>query len=915
MNTTIINKWNSFRSFLTNLWKHVNPFSSNNCERILSFVQKNIVIIVLLLLYFCFIHFWEDLIGDHIINKFLCHFESIWYNDCLFLVAIACCAKLCRMNWGKNIKMSAKIVCFAIFVLWIYYRCFSPICGLNDSSYYIIFKRLSIFKGIKYLQEVSYIDIIPIIALCKLIPLLGIKETFFSFHGGYDTDHPIQKSREDLLARHNDAETITDQLLKTDTSKESFSLGIDSPWGTGKTSFMNLMKEKINTKHLNETIVIDFNPWQYPIEKDLVSVFFDDLSKQLKRYDKTLAKSIINYSKVLSAFNTSETRLISSLFDLAYNDNSLQETKRSIINAIKHIRKKIVVFIDDLDRLDSKELMEMLKLIRNISDFPYMYFVAAYDKSYILNSLAPIMPSKETSFITKIFQHEIKLAELGHLISDLAQGSESFFYKYFIDVVSGTDKNELLTEIRLTLRFNYLNSWNYFGVTNTIPSHALSNIREMMRLSNNFKKSYDKLKGKIEVCNLFWLELLKLKYPIVYSVFVQKKDEYIIKGTSPNEDFYFLCSEQNISEDESDSSSQIIFSNYLKKHKDQLFISDLDIDLIMSILFRLFPQQPRLDRGIQNSHYTDRYFYHNDTIIHDDPFDLVNTQNRLKELITTKKDFAEIKKEIFSWAKDDPEELIYYISSCNTDDAFREIDLRKKLIRVVLYFLSLNTPLQLKTSDFTNLFEKQKELKAQLLNDKDIIADLKEYQYNSVVFKSLCYFRFPDNPNIQSIVTELFKKYLDNKPNIVEVINCFLLIFDKYFVHLYRKTNPTINTELQNVRDALRTYVSHHLLDFIETIIIPLERNNYRLDNDVINMLFSWDEFSNMINEQTNSSTKSLKEFQGFLEKYREKDCSKSVHHTFTNIKVTNKHSGINKELLSITLLKEIASDYKSHWE
>ena len=52
--------------------------------------------------------------------------------------------------------------------------------------------------------------------------------------------------------------------------------------------------------------------------------------------------------------------------------------------SLQKIDRPIVVFIDDLDRLGGNEIMEVLKLIRNVANFPGLKFVAAYDRAYMV---------------------------------------------------------------------------------------------------------------------------------------------------------------------------------------------------------------------------------------------------------------------------------------------------------------------------------------------------------------------------------------------------------------------------------------------------------------------------------------------------------------------------------------------------
>ena len=409
-------------------WNKCQSFLSEALNKFFSFLRENAIIITLLLLYILFYRFWETLIGDHIIDKFLCHFESNGVSDSIFIVGVIICIYLCIHNRKKRIDQKTVLLCLIAIAFWVFYRFYHKFCGFDDpAKYYLYLKPLSFTKIIRY------VDLVPFYAICTFAsPFLGelinyIKEIINKNReeneknevDGFIRDVPIEDTTMDELDRERIAYTAIDKLLKTDTQKGSFTFGIDAPWGSGKTSFMNMMKQRLcindehkHNKNLDLITVIDFNPWLFSEGKDLITTFFELLSKNLEHYDKSLAKNIIDYSRILSSFSTNETKVIASLFDLIKQDNTLKEKKNQIERTLKRIKRKIMIFIDDLDRLDSKEIMEMLKLIRNVSDFPYMYFIVAYDKSYIIQSLeAAKLSNKATDFVEKIFQVELRLLE------------------------------------------------------------------------------------------------------------------------------------------------------------------------------------------------------------------------------------------------------------------------------------------------------------------------------------------------------------------------------------------------------------------------------------------------------------------------------------------------------------------------
>lgn len=83
--------------------------------------------------------------------------------------------------------------------------------------------------------------------------------TYFSMQmgGAHRPDNPIKDSSEDSLGRASTAKNFCSNILRLDAS-EGLVIGVIGPWGSGKTSFVNLARNQL---YLECVYVIDFNPW------------------------------------------------------------------------------------------------------------------------------------------------------------------------------------------------------------------------------------------------------------------------------------------------------------------------------------------------------------------------------------------------------------------------------------------------------------------------------------------------------------------------------------------------------------------------------------------------------------------------------------------------------------------------------
>lgn len=198
-------------------------------------------------------------------------------------------------------------------------------------------------------------------------------------------DYPIEKKEQDQLKRFP-LSTKVAELISSFSGKESFVIGVEGKWGSGKTSFINLVLGQLNE---NDVVYFTFNPWNFSDEASLLRDFFIKFSGAVEKITgKAAGKRMKEYAGKLS-----EIDLGISYKDVSFNplkllkffspDASLEAIRKELDGVLAVIQKKIVVVIDDIDRLDKKETKLILKLVKLTADFPKTIFILAYDRSRV----------------------------------------------------------------------------------------------------------------------------------------------------------------------------------------------------------------------------------------------------------------------------------------------------------------------------------------------------------------------------------------------------------------------------------------------------------------------------------------------------------------------------------------------------
>ena len=189
------------------------------------------------------------------------------------------------------------------------------------------------------------------------------------------------------------------------------SIGLLGDWGSGKSTYMNMVKEKLE----KECITIEFNPRHSKSIDHIQKDFFNSLEAELEVYDMTISRSLSKYLDAIGVNNPS--KLISFLVDIlgiVFNENNVEKRKRKIAKSIQKIDKQIIIFIDDFDRLLCNEILEVLKLtdgylnFENINEYDNtnVIFISAYDKRQVAEIFSKTNIATPHRFAEKFFDTE-----------------------------------------------------------------------------------------------------------------------------------------------------------------------------------------------------------------------------------------------------------------------------------------------------------------------------------------------------------------------------------------------------------------------------------------------------------------------------------------------------------------------------
>ena len=327
-------------------------------------------------------------------------------------------------------------------------------------------------------------------------------------------DAPIQSIDDDKLDRAEFVQRLSQTIMDW-RSSESMVIGIYGPWGAGKSSVLNLLEQYLAGSKLDgigelggKHQIVRFDPWFFNSTEQLLRTFFATLEEAVQplveKTGKSLKDTFRRYAGKLSFVSVSPEISIGPIkiaVPISGNkpgDETPEKIRAQLTDMLKEIDGRVIVMIDNLDRLDPLELMLVFKLVRLCSDFPNFIYLLAFDRKQVIDLLDNGLDTDE-DFLEKIIQVDIDLPMVDRIqIDDF--------------VVEGIEQITQLHEIDLDQRF-----LDRFGpIYRQHIKLLLSDLRTAKRYLNACAFSLPLVKREVNYADFLALEAVRVFFPTIY---------------------------------------------------------------------------------------------------------------------------------------------------------------------------------------------------------------------------------------------------------------------------------------------------------------------------------------------------------------------------------------------------------------
>jgi len=400
----------------------------------------------------------------------------------------------------------------------------------------------------------------------------------------------INPWRDDVLGFSGFARRLSQTILNI-SSPDGFVIGLCGPWGSGKTSALNFTKsylQKYNQELEDQSVpvtVVDFEPWLFSGRTDLISAFFQVLAEHLPNNETRAKKVGISFGKFArgntdslaglvaavgltvdpttgllsgAATNMGKRSLETSL-DRWLTTPSLQSTYAKLVERLKAEKRRIVVVIDDIDRLSSDEIRSMMQMVKSVGKLPYVTYLLSYDRKHVWAALEEgrTVDPLEPTFAEKVIQQELTLPQpsssalLSLLDNDIG---------FIAEQIEASDR--------------------WYKIVSHGVRRWMKTPRDINRYTNALKFTWPALENEVDPADIIAMEGLRLFEPKIFD------------WVKANRDFLFSEGSFGLGTDDAQSERVEVLAKLISVHSDKS---------VIPLLACLFPTRAKQITGKDHS--------------------------------------------------------------------------------------------------------------------------------------------------------------------------------------------------------------------------------------------------------------------------------------------------------------------------
>lgn len=283
-------------------------------------------------------------------------------------------------------------------------------------------------------------------------------------------------------------------------------------WGFGKTTMLNYVRHYLSELGQSEQpVVVSYNPWWFSGHEDLVRAFFSQLRARIeerKEFPSEVRSRLADFAEALSEMPlpyVSWGKLAGKI--LRPKPKDIEKLKNEISTALRNQPRRILVMIDDIDRLTSEEIRQVFRAVKSVGDFPNVTYLMAFDKSVVVRSLGELQGGSGEDYLEKIVQIPFELPLVDRV------SIRTLFVEQVDKILTGVDPKS----------FNQTYWGNIFldGIDNFLETP-----RDVVRFTNALAVTFRAVIGEVNPVDFIAIESLRMFCPEVYDTIRNNREMF-----------------------------------------------------------------------------------------------------------------------------------------------------------------------------------------------------------------------------------------------------------------------------------------------------------------------------------------------------------------------------------------------------
>jgi predicted KAP-like P-loop ATPase len=409
----------------------------------------------------------------------------------------------------------------------------------------------------------------------------------------FEADKPITHSTQDRLGRTVFAKYLARAMLDHQ-NPQSLVVGLYGGWGVGKTSLINLVIEELKFAASNlldeeKPIILNFSPWSYSGQNQLIYNFFRRLSATLRRVPKFEHQDrIIHLLELYVSFFTQKPvpkalrmkrSLKSRLLKLKNKSEKdiygwesgkdLTFIKAELNKLLMKQKHKIIIIIDNISRIEDEEIKLIFQIVKSMGEFANSIYLLSLDKSLTINAMNRIYGSDGKEMLEKVVQLPFEVPPISK--QDL--------------------ENLLLDKLTKIIARAYEGSWDskyWSDIYYIALKKFFQSSRDITRYVNTVSFGFDRVKDVVNLVDFLAITAIEIFEPHVY------------EGIHDNKDLFTdLVNEAFAVDPDKLSKDKLRCDEILNRAQ------HVPIDILQQLLIRLFPR-------LLSIYKPNTFFYHSE---------------------------------------------------------------------------------------------------------------------------------------------------------------------------------------------------------------------------------------------------------------------------------------------------------------